>query len=72
MEGGVVRWAVVIVGLMLDFVGAIWLLQGLNILGGSPMTGDPIWAIAGLVALALGITAGVLALRSGTEDASPQ
>jgi hypothetical protein len=72
MDGGVVRWAVVIVGLMLDFVGAIWLLQGLNILGGSPMTGDPIWAIAGLVALALGITAGVLALRSGTEDASPQ
>ena len=39
-------------GAFLLLVGLIWMLQGTNILPGSFMTGEPVWAIAGaLVAL---------------------
>jgi hypothetical protein len=39
-------------GAFLLLVGLIWMLQGTNVLPGSFMTGEPVWAIAGaLVAL---------------------
>jgi len=39
-------------GAFLLLVGLIWMLQGTNILPGSFMTGEPVWAIAvALVAL---------------------
>jgi hypothetical protein len=41
--------------LLLCLVGAVWLLQGINILPGSYMTGDPFWAQVGVVLLALGL-----------------
>jgi hypothetical protein len=41
------RWFAV-AGVAMDLVGLIWLLQGLNVLGGSVMTGDPFWARIGL------------------------
>ncbi len=44
-----------IVGALLVFVGAVWILQGINILPGSFMTGQIKWAIIGGVALAAGI-----------------
>lgn len=42
---------------VLALVGAIWLGQGLGFIGGSPMTGDPVWALIGaiLVGLAIGL-----------------
>ena len=40
-------------GLMVLF-GAIWFLQGINILPGSFMTGDIRWAFYGSVAMSLG------------------
>ena len=49
------------VGALLVLVGAVWTLQGLGVLGGSAMTGEPLWAVVGpLVALA----GAVLAWRS--------
>jgi hypothetical protein len=39
-------------------VGAVWILQGLNILGGSFMSGQPLWLYIG-IAVAL---AGAIAL----------
>lgn len=33
--------------------GLIWILQGLNILPGSYMTGDPQWAINGAITIAV-------------------
>ena len=38
----------IIVGVAAMVVGAVWALQGLNILGGSSMTGNPDWVWAGL------------------------
>ena len=36
----------------LALVGSIFLLQGIGLLGGSRMTGDPTWAIVGTAMLA--------------------
>jgi len=39
-------------GVLVFLVGLIWMLQGLGVLAGSPMTGVTLWAIVGpLVAL---------------------
>ncbi len=45
-------WATVI-GVVLALVGLVWFLQGIGVLKGSFMTGQPVWAIIGLVLLAL-------------------
>ena len=46
-----------ILAVVLFLIGAIWILQGVDILGGSSMTGHGIWAVFGtiliLVAIAL-------------------
>ena len=44
----------IIAGLIM-FTGVIWILQGINVLPGSFMTGQPQWAVAGVVALFVGI-----------------
>ena len=63
------RWTVVAGGVVLDLLGTIWLLQGLNILGGSPMTGDPFWAVAGLVVIIVGALIVALGLIRGERAA---
>ena len=44
-----------IVGVVLVLFGAIWFLQGINVLPGSFMTGQIRWAIYGGIAVAVGI-----------------
>jgi hypothetical protein len=44
-----------ILGGLLIVVGTIWILQGVNILPGSFMTGQIVWAWRGGVAAAVGI-----------------
>lgn len=41
--------------LLLLLVGAVWLLQGINVLPGSAMSGDPFWAQVGAVLVVLGL-----------------
>ncbi|MDQ5825276.1 MAG: hypothetical protein M3441_13875 [Chloroflexota bacterium] len=41
-------------GVLLVLAGIVWLLQGLNVLPGSFMTGQPFWAFIGVVCLVLG------------------
>ena len=43
-----------VVGVLLFLAGLVWFLQGVNILPGSSMTGDPQWAINGAVAMVVG------------------
>jgi hypothetical protein len=49
--------ATILCGPML-LIGVVWILQGINILPGSFMTGDPKWAVfgAGLVVLGAALT----------------
>jgi hypothetical protein len=44
-----------IVGAVLVLFGAIWFLQGINVLPGSFMTGQIRWAVYGGIAVAAGI-----------------
>ena len=52
------RLAAKIVGVLVFLIGIVWTLQGINIMQGSPMSGDPFWAITGIVCLIVG---GILA-----------
>ena len=43
------------IGALMILVGAVWTLQGLGYLEGSPMTGEAMWAIIGPVVAGLGV-----------------
>jgi hypothetical protein len=53
-----------IVGGLLVLVGAIWFLQGINVLPGSFMTGQIRWAVYGGIAVAAGVALLLRAKRS--------
>ena len=44
-----------IAGYLLVLIGAVWALQGLNLLGGSFMTGQYKWLIIGIAVAIIGI-----------------
>ncbi len=44
-------WPWLALGILLVLVGAVWTLQGLNVLGGSAMSGSPLWATIGPIVL---------------------
>ena len=44
----------VVAGLLL-LIGTIWFLQGIGVLPGSFMSGQPRWAFNGAVAIAIGV-----------------
>lgn len=50
-----------ILGVLLILAGGVWFLQGINLLMGSPMTGQVQWAIYGGLAILLGIALLLLA-----------
>jgi len=50
------------VGAFQLLVGLIWMLQGTNIMPGSFMTGEPLWAVAGAV-VALGAISMLVAIN---------
>ena len=43
-----------VIGVLVFLGGLVWFLQGINILPGSYMTGDPQWAINGAIAMVIG------------------
>ena len=44
-----------VIGSLLILGGAVWFLQGINVLPGSFMTGDPQWAVNGAISIVIGI-----------------
>ena len=52
-----------VLGGLLILSGAIWFLQGINVLPGSFMTGQIKWAIYGAIAILVGIVLVVYAKR---------
>ena len=53
-ERSTVMWVRMVGGVLLCAVGVVWILQGLDIVTGSGMSGHAIWAVFGLVLLVLG------------------
>ena len=48
------KTVLMVIGALVFLAGAVWFLQGFNILPGSYMTGDPQWAINGAIAMVVG------------------
>ena len=48
-------WLRVIAGTVSIVVGAVWALQGLDVVQGSPMTGQGEWIVFGLLLAGLGV-----------------
>jgi hypothetical protein len=59
-----------IVGGLLLFVGTVWFLQGINVLPGSFMSGQPRWAVNGGIAALVGIV--LLIVASRLQRSSPR
>ena len=63
----------VVPGVILVAVGLVWTLQGLDVLGGSVMSGSPLWATVGPIVLVVGAALIVIGVvrrrrsRSGTR-----
>ena len=60
------RVVMLVIGALLLLAGVVWTLQGLDVLGGSGMSGHVVWAVIGPVVAIVGV---VLLLR--TLRASP-
>jgi hypothetical protein len=58
------RYVLPVLGVLLVVIGAVWTLQGANLLGGSAMSGSRLWLVIGLVALVVGATLLVRAVRA--------
>ena len=54
-----------IIGILLFLAGLVFFLQGINILPGSYMTGDPQWAVNGGIMMAVGAEMYFFAKRNG-------
>ena len=52
-----------ILGVLLILMGIVWILQGINVLPGSFMTGQMQWAIYGAISVAIGIALFVVSGR---------
>jgi hypothetical protein len=50
-----VRWIKGIVGVVFLAFGALWMLQGLNVVQGSFMSGQTMWLVIGIVLVLLGV-----------------
>jgi len=60
-----------IVGVLLTLMGAVWFLQGINVLPGSFMSGQTQWAIYGGIAVIVGIGLLVFANQRGKSAPPP-
>jgi len=57
------RNTLIAVGAILILVGAVWFLQGIDVLGGSGMSGETLWAVIGPIVALVGIGALMAGLR---------
>jgi hypothetical protein len=46
----------IVVGVALCLVGAVWIGQGVGVIGGSFMTGQAVWAVFGAIAILAGVS----------------
>jgi hypothetical protein len=48
-------WLYIVLGVLLVLVGGVWTLQGLDVMGGSAMSGVTLWAIVGPIVVIVGL-----------------
>jgi hypothetical protein len=57
------RYVWIAIGVLAALAGAVWTLQGLNIMGGSQMSGDPTWAVVGPIVFVVGVVLFLFGIR---------
>ena len=63
------RWVWIVLGVLAVLLGIVWTLQGLNILGGSAMSGHIIFTVIGVVVAVVGLVLLGVGARRGTRSA---
>ena len=53
-----------VIGALLFLAGLLWTLQGLDIIGGSGMSGHAIWAVIGVIVAIIGAVLVVRTIRT--------
>jgi hypothetical protein len=62
------RIVLLIVGILMFLIGIVWTLQGIDVLQGSVMSGDPFWATVGIVLLIVGPILAIVGWRRGASS----
>jgi hypothetical protein len=60
------KWVLLVVGVLLVLTGILWTLQGLDVVGGSAMSGVTLWAIVGPIIAVLGLVLAIVGARRKT------
>ena len=63
------RWVWLVLGILAIVVGSVWTLQGLNIVGGSAMSGHGLFAVIGLIVGVIGVFLVVFGARRRAASA---
>ncbi|WP_263379495.1 hypothetical protein [Granulicella paludicola] len=56
-----------VLGVVMMGMGTVWILQGINVLPGSFMTGQMVWAYRGAATALVGLVILIFALRRGSS-----
>ena len=56
-------WLPFAIGLLAVVLGVVWTMQGLDLLGGSAMSGNTFWAVVGPIVAVGGVALIVVGLR---------
>jgi hypothetical protein len=68
VEGGQMKKALLLAGVLLVLTGVVWILQGFNVLPGSFMTGQMIWAYIGIAVSMIGSVVIWIAVLGGSSE----
>lgn len=63
-------WLPIAGGLLAVVLGSVWTLQGLDVLGNSPMSGNTFWAVVGPIVAIVGVALIVMGLRTRSRTRS--
>jgi hypothetical protein len=63
------RWMWIVLGVLAVLLGIVWALQGLNILGGSGMSGHIIFTVIGVIVAVVGLVLVGIGSRRRTRSA---
>jgi hypothetical protein len=61
------KWVLLVIGVLLVLTGILWTLQGLDVVGGSAMSGVTLWAIIGPIVAVVGLVLAVAGARRKTS-----
>lgn len=62
------HWWLLGLGVLAESIGAIWILQGTNVMPGTLMSGQSWWAITGGIVAVVGLVLVILAMRHKADN----